>query len=57
MADYLTAFVVDQRRRGLTRKTINNRVRRVERLESFIKKSALEATEEDVQQFLDAHTI
>ena len=57
MAEHLSAFVVEQRRRGLTRKTIDNRRRRVERLEAFTDKSALEATEEDVQQFLDAHTI
>jgi integrase len=57
MADHLDAFALEQRRRGLNTKTIKNRLRRVERLEAFIGHSALEATEDEVQAFLDDQAV
>jgi site-specific recombinase XerD len=53
MNNYRRDFALDQRRRGLSEKTIEYRLRVLRGFADWLGKSPLEADDEDVQRFLD----
>ena len=54
MNTYQRDFALDQRRRGLSEKTIEYRLRVLKTFTDWLDRSPLEADDEDVQRFLDA---
>lgn len=54
MADYTRDFSLDQRRRGLSEKTINYRLRVLRTFTEWLGKPPLQADDEDIQRFLDS---